>query len=54
MGVSQEVFATADRGGDGRITLQEFVNARFVDFGAADGNGDGVLSVEEIQTFSRC
>jgi len=38
---------------DGRITLQEYVNARFKDFEAADTDHDGLLSVEEIENYMR-
>ena len=38
---------------DGRITLQEYVNALFKDFEAADTDHDGLLSVEEIENYMR-
>jgi hypothetical protein len=38
--------------GDGRLTLEEFVNARFRDFEAAETNRDGALTFEEIQVYS--
>ncbi len=38
----------ADRNGDGRISLHEFVRHRFGDFEAVDTNADGLLSVQEV------
>jgi Ca2+-binding EF-hand superfamily protein len=38
---------------DGRISLQEFVNALFKDFEAADTDHDGLLTAEEIEIYMR-
>jgi len=38
----------ADRNGDGRISLYEFIQVRFATFDDVDDDGDGVLSVDEV------
>ena len=38
---------------NGRITLQEYLNALHRDFDAADTDRDGLLSVEEIVIYTR-
>jgi hypothetical protein len=43
----------ANRKGDGRLTLQEYVNALFIDFDKADTDKDGSLTFEEIEVYSR-
>ena len=43
-----ELFAEADKNGDGQLSLREFVAARFVLFEEADTNKDGVLSLDEV------
>lgn len=48
-----EVFKAVNRKGDGKLNLQEFLNALFVDFSAADVNGNGGLTVEEIEVYIR-
>src|SRR5262245_42724115 len=50
-GLSPEDFKAADRQGDGRLSLDEFVNARFRQFDLADTNGDGVLTIEEVEVY---
>jgi len=50
-GLVAEDFKAANRKGDGKLTLQEFINARFRHFDLADTNGDGVLTLEEIETY---
>jgi EF hand len=37
--------------GDGKLTLEEFINGRFGNFDAADTNGDGVLTLAEIEVY---
>ena len=44
-------FDAADRDGDGRLDLHEYVNARFEDFELADENADGLLSLDEVTRF---
>ena len=46
-----EVFKAVNRKGDGKLVLREFLNALFVDFGAADVNGNGAVTVEEIEAY---
>ena len=48
---SPEAFKAANRKGDGRLTLQEYVNALFKDFEAADTDKDGLLTAEEIEIY---
>jgi Ca2+-binding EF-hand superfamily protein len=43
-----ELFRVADRDRDSRISLKEFVDARFDNFQNADKNSDGTLSVQEV------
>ena len=52
-GASPEAIKAASGKGDTRISLDEFVNALFKDFAAADTNGDGKLSFEEIDVYIR-
>jgi Ca2+-binding EF-hand superfamily protein len=49
--MSAEKFKAADRNGDGRLTLQEFLNALFQDFAAMDVNQDGAITVGEIEAY---
>jgi EF hand len=51
--VSVEVFQVADKNGDGKLSLQEVLNARFIDFERADVNRDGVLTFEEVDVYTR-
>jgi Ca2+-binding EF-hand superfamily protein len=46
--VFPEDFRGADRDGDERISLYEFIRVRFEDFDPVDGDDDGLLSLEEI------
>lgn len=50
-GLTPEDFKAANRKGDGRLTLDEFINARFRHFDLADTNGDGVLTLVEIDIY---
>jgi len=48
---SPEVFKAINRKGDGRLTLNEYLNALFQDFAAIDGNGNGAITAEEIEAY---
>ncbi len=48
-----QAFRVANRKGDGRLTLREFVNATFQDFEAADADKDGTLTFEELEAYVR-
>ena len=41
-------FRDADRDGDGRISLWEFIRVRFDDFDVVDKDDDGMLSMSEV------
>jgi Ca2+-binding EF-hand superfamily protein len=43
-----ELFTNGDGDGDGRLSLYEFVNARFGNFREADDDSSGTLSEEEV------
>jgi Ca2+-binding EF-hand superfamily protein len=49
--VDPEVFKRADRGGDGQLSLYEFLYAVHRDFEAGDKNGDGVIDMEELRAL---
>jgi len=51
--VDSKAFAAADKNGDGRLTLQEFVEYRMVDFDQADTNHDGKLSPDEVAKWDQ-
>jgi EF hand len=50
-GLPPEDFKAANRRGDGKLNLDEFINARFRHFDLADTNGDGVLTLQEIEVY---
>jgi hypothetical protein len=50
---SPEAFKAANRKSDSRLTLQEYVNALFIDFDKADTDKGGSLTFEEIEVYSR-
>ncbi len=50
-GLPRQDFTAANRKADGKLTLDEFLNARFRHFDLADTSGDGVLTIEEIQVY---
>ncbi len=50
--VDTAAFAAADVNHDGKLTEDEFVAYRMVDFDAADKNKDGVLTYEEVQAWT--
>jgi Ca2+-binding EF-hand superfamily protein len=41
-------FTADDKDEDGRVSLREFLRVRFREYDAADGDHDGVLSLEEV------
>ena len=43
-----ELFENADKNGDGKLSLKEFVAARFQNFEDADTDKNGTLSVDEV------
>jgi Ca2+-binding EF-hand superfamily protein len=49
--LSPETLKAINRKGDGKLSLQEFLNATFQDFAAADVNQDGTLSLAEIEAY---
>ncbi len=48
-GLTPETIAGADTDGDGRLQMNEFLEARSRDFNAADTDSDGLLSRDEIR-----
>jgi len=51
--MAPETLKAINRKGDGKLSLQEFLNAAFQDFAAADVNQNGSLSMEEIEVHFR-
>lgn len=49
---SESIVKRMDRSSDGRIGYEEFRNAMMRRFSAADANGDGMLSGDEIPKHS--
>lgn len=49
--VSPTVFKALDRKGDGKLTLDEYLNAIFQDFMAIDVNENGAITVQEIDAY---
>lgn len=52
-GASPGAVKAASRSQDNRLSLDEYVNALFKDFAAGDTDGDGTLSIEEIDVYIR-
>ena len=46
-----ETFRRYNRSGDGKLEYEEFLNAVFLDFEAADVDRTGVLTLEEINAY---
>jgi Ca2+-binding EF-hand superfamily protein len=46
---SEAAFRAADKNGDGKLSMDEYIAARMQDFEAADRNKDGVLTRGEAQ-----
>ena len=51
--VSSEVFKAMNRKGDGKLTMQEFLNGLFKDFDAIDVPGDGFITIAEVEAYIR-
>lgn len=49
--VDPETFKRADRDGNGKLSLYEFMYVVHRDFEAADQNGDGVIDMEELRVL---
>ncbi len=52
-GYDPKRFKTADRNGDGKISLGEAVAAKMIEFFDIDTNHDGVLTIEEVLVYER-
>jgi hypothetical protein len=50
-GPPEERFKAMNRKGDGKLTMHEYLNALFLDFVAADVNGDGALTQDEVAVY---
>jgi Ca2+-binding EF-hand superfamily protein len=48
---SPEVFKAINRKGDGKLTINEYLNALFQDFAAIDANQNGVISMQEVEVY---
>lgn len=48
---SPEVFKAINRKGDGKLTMNEYLNALFQDFAAADVDQTGALTMQEIEVY---
>ncbi|HSB82279.1 MAG TPA: EF-hand domain-containing protein [Candidatus Methylomirabilis sp.] len=46
-----ELIKAMNRKSDGKLTLSEFLNALFQDFAAIDVNGNGSITIEEIEAY---
>jgi Ca2+-binding EF-hand superfamily protein len=49
--MSPATFQAANRKGDGKLTLSDFLRATFQDFAAIDRNGNGSITAEEIAAY---
>jgi Ca2+-binding EF-hand superfamily protein len=49
--MAPETLKAINSKGDGKLSLQEFLNATFQDFAAADVNHDGSLTRDEIEAY---
>jgi len=48
---SSEVFKAINQKGDGKLTMNEYLNALFQDFTAIDVNRNGSVTMEEIEAY---
>lgn len=51
--VDEKAFKAADRDGNGKLSVNEFVAYRVIQFDEADTNKDGVLTVEEVEAWEK-
>lgn len=51
--VDDKAFKAADRDGNGKLSVNEFVAYRMIQFDEADTNKDGVLTVEEVEAWEK-
>ncbi len=51
--LSPEVFKAMNRKGDGKLRLNECLNALFLDFAAIDVSQQGSITIEEIDAYIR-
>jgi len=49
--MAPETLKAINRKGDGKLSLQEFLNATFQDFAAIDVSQNGSLTMEEIEGY---
>ncbi len=49
--MAPEILKAINRKGDGKLSLQEFLNATFQDFAAIDVSQNGSLTMEEIEGY---
>ena len=49
--MAPETLKAINRKGDGKLTMKEYLNALFRDFDAIDVNGDGSITIEEIEAY---
>jgi Ca2+-binding EF-hand superfamily protein len=48
---SPEVFKAINRKGDGKLTMNEYLNALFQDFAAIDANQNGAITMQEVEVY---
>jgi hypothetical protein len=48
---SPEVFKAINRKGDGKLTMNEYLNALFQDFAAIDTNQNGAITMQEVEVY---
>jgi len=51
--VDEKAFKAADRDGNGKLSVNEFVAYRVIQFDEADTNKDGVLTIEEVEAWEK-
>jgi Ca2+-binding EF-hand superfamily protein len=48
---SPEVFKAINHKGDGKLTMNEYLNALFQDFAAIDTNQNGSITIQEVEVY---